>query len=197
MFDAYLTLVMATFLLLGSPGPAPLALAATGATFGIREGTPFLGGILLGLAVAIFAATLGMATLFSLYPQGKIICQVIGAIYILYIAFKVATAPVGANASASSAPRFFDGFILNLVNPKVYAVFLAIYAQFLLPYSNEIWAHVMTGIVCFLVAVVVDCLWLALGGGLKVLFNHNVYARVIRIFMAALMVLAVLLTIGY
>lgn len=42
MLESIVSLIAATGLLLGSPGPAPLALAATGATFGIRRGAPFL-----------------------------------------------------------------------------------------------------------------------------------------------------------
>lgn len=57
MLESIVSLIAATGLLLGSPGPAPLALAATGATFGIRRGAPFLAGILLGLSVAIIGAS--------------------------------------------------------------------------------------------------------------------------------------------
>ena len=194
MIEAYLTLIASTFLLLGSPGPAPLALAATGATFGIRQGTGFLAGILVGLLAAIVAVTLGMATLFSVYPQARLVCQVIGALYILYIAYKVASAPLAANNNATKAPSFVDGFILNLVNPKVYAVFLAIYGQFLLPYDDIVWAHLLTATTCFLVAVVVDCAWLALGGGLKSLFSHPFYARLVRMLLALTMLVAVFIS---
>lgn len=63
MLESIVSLIAATGLLLGSPGPAPLALAATGATFGIRRGAPFLAGILLGLSVAIIGASIGLAAL--------------------------------------------------------------------------------------------------------------------------------------
>ena len=194
MLEAYITLVASTFLLLGSPGPAPLALAATGATFGIRQGTGFLVGILVGLLAAIIAVTMGMATLFSVYPEARLAGQVVGALYILYIAYKVASAPLATDNQGATPPGFVDGFILNLVNPKVYAVFLAIYGQFLLPYDDIYWAHVLTATTCFLVAVVVDCAWLALGGGLKSLFSHPVYARVVRAILALTMIVAVLVS---
>ncbi len=41
MIEGILTLILVTTLLLGSPGPAPLALAGISAAFGIRRGMPF------------------------------------------------------------------------------------------------------------------------------------------------------------
>ncbi len=129
MIEALLTLLSTTALLLGSPGPAPLALAATGATFGYKKSIPFLLGILSGLAVAIFCASIGLATLFVTFPTMKLICQLAGAGYILFIAYKIATAPTSIADAPINPPNFKDGFILNLLNPKAYAAFLAIFSQ--------------------------------------------------------------------
>ena len=65
MFEPVLALVAATALLLGSPGPAPIALSAVGAAYGVQRGTPFLVGILAGLSVAVVGATVGLAALFT------------------------------------------------------------------------------------------------------------------------------------
>ncbi|MBU2178599.1 MAG: LysE family translocator [Gammaproteobacteria bacterium] len=187
MFEAFLSLITATTLLLGSPGPAPLALAATGATYGIKKGTPFLLGILLGLSCAIIGATAGLSALFTSFPEVKQVCQFIGAAYICYIAYKIATAPIVVNHAASEAPRFKDGFILNLLNPKAYAAFLAIFSQFLLPFTESMMGYLVTGLTCLAVASIVDLLWLCAGGILKPIFSHPTQARIIRRVFAVLM----------
>lgn len=132
MIEAVSVLVAATFLLLGSPGPAPLALAATGASYGVRRGVPFLAGILAGLSVAIVGAGVGLAALYESFPEVRFTVQLLGGMYILYIAFKIATSPVldGDAASSPEAPTFIDGFVLNLLNPKAYAAFFAIFRSF-------------------------------------------------------------------
>ena len=192
MLESFLTLITATALLLGSPGPAPLALAATGATYGVKKGAPFLFGILIGLSVAIVGATAGLAALFSSFPELKAVCQIIGAIYIAYIAFKIASAPLNTSDTSVAAPGFRDGFILNLLNPKAYAAFLAIFSQFLLPFSDSTLGYLVTGLTCLLVATVVDALWLFFGGALKPVFAHPKQARVIRVIFALLMLIAVI-----
>ncbi|WP_299002378.1 LysE family translocator [uncultured Shewanella sp.] len=196
MIEAIITLITTTALLLGSPGPAPLALAATGATHGIKKGTPFLIGILLGLSFAIVGATLGLTTLFSYWPELQWSMQLLSAFYLTYVAFKIATAPITSplNTTKESTPLLSDGFILNLLNPKAYVAFLAIFSQFILPFSNEAHSYIATGIVCLIVAAIVDTLWLCFGGLLRPLFSHPIQARILRVTFAILMILTVIWT---
>lgn len=193
--DAIISLAITTTLLLGSPGPAPLALAATGATFGIRKGLPFLVGILVGLACVILGTSFGLATLFTTFPNLKVFCQILGACYIVFIAYKIATAPVNQQHNLIQTPNFKDGFILNLINPKAYAAFLAIFSQYLLPYSEITVSYLLTGIVCLVVATVVDSIWLCFGGLLKPMFSKPRSARILRILFALSMLIAVALSI--
>jgi threonine/homoserine/homoserine lactone efflux protein len=194
MTEAIIALVSATALLLGSPGPAPLALAGTSAAFGIRRGLPFLLGILAGLAVAIVGATAGLAALFQAYPSARLFVQVLGAAYICYVALKIATGPVvdAAENGGRAAPRFIDGFILNLLNPKAYAAFLAVFSQFLLPFPEQTAAFATTAFICLLVAAVVDFAWLCFGGIIGPLFKRPRAARAMRVTFAVVMVAAVL-----
>ena len=193
MLEALFSLALTAMLLLGSPGPAPMALAATGATFGVRGGLPFLAGILMGLTVAILGAAAGMNALILAFPKAAIAAKIIGACYILFIAFKIATAPVitGNTTGQENTPTFIQGFILNLLNPKAYAAFFALFTQFLLPIENQFSAFALTGMVCFLMAVFVDVIWLCLGGLIGPLFAHPKQARFLRILFALLMLASV------
>lgn len=196
MLEAFISLITAAALLLGSPGPVPLALAATGATFGVKKGGPFLFGILLGLSFAIVGAIAGLAALFSSFPNLKFTGQIIGTMYIAYIAFKIATAPIVSNNSTAFAPSFKDGLILNLLNPKAYAAFLAIFSQFLLPFENSTIGYLVTGMTCFLIATVVDVLWLYFGGVLKPIFAQPKQVRIMRVLFSILMLVAVIYTLA-
>ena len=194
MIEALSSLILATALLLGSPGPVPLALAATGATYGIRRGIAFLVGILTGLAVAITLGSIGIATLFNTFPPSRYLVGVAGALYICYIAIKIATAPILTEQDEleAQAPTFRDGFILNILNPKAYAAFVALFSQFLLPFSTELISTAVTALVAFGVAILVDGAWLILGGVLTPLFRSPLLARPIRVLFGVLMVAAVI-----
>ncbi len=199
MLEAVGSLVVATMLLLGSPGPATLALAATGAVFGFRGGTPFLIGILSGLAVAIVLGSAGIVALFEAFPASRFFVQICGGLYIGYVALKIATAPVLSTQEnlSGSAPLFRDGFILNLLNPKAYAAFLALFSQFLLPFSNDTASTAVTALVAFGIGIVVDVAWLALGGLLRPIFEAPKLARITRVTFGLLMVIAVVVAFRF
>lgn len=186
MIEALGALAMATLLLLGSPGPATLSLAAVGATAGVRKGIPFLAGILAGLLVCIAAAGYGIAVLFESYPELAFGVQFIGAIYLSWIAYKIGSAPrlSDTDPDSSAVLGFRDGFVVNLFNPKAYIAFFALFGQFLLPLESTTAAFLGTGCVCFGLAMIIDALWLVAGSGLRSLFSHPRYYRVIRITFA-------------
>jgi len=194
MFDAILALVVATAALLGSPGPAVLSLAAVGATSGVRNGLPYLAGILAGLMFVMLGAIAGLSILFARWPNAALFVQLAGAAYILFVAWKIATAPVVANGDTSTAehPSFRDGFILNILNPKAYAAFLALFGQFLLPIDNSLLAWTLTATIAYSVAVLVDSTWLAAGEFLRHLFREPRSARITRIVFGLLIALVTL-----
>lgn len=195
MLDSLLVLIGATTLLLGSPGPAPLALAASSAIFGTAKTIPFLLGILTGLGFAIIGSAMGLSLLIENNPSAKVALQIIGALYIFYIALKIATAPIHSFETGSQTqPSFMDGLILNLSNPKAYAAIFALLTQFALPNQSNIVSLVVSGLVCYAVAIVVDTAWVLVGSALRRLFAHPIYARPIRLLFALLMLSAVALT---
>lgn len=197
MLEAIITLTVATAVLLGSPGPATLSLAAVGATFGVRGGVPYLIGILLGLFCAMMGAVFGIAAVFTQWPQAERIVQLLGASYLMYVAYRIATAPVLANADfeQSKAPGLRDGFVLNLLNPKAYAAFFVLFSQFLLPLEELSTQYLATSLIVFAVAVIVDSIWLAIGSGIRSIFANPKSARVTRILFALSIVFATLWTL--
>ena len=194
MPEAIAALVIATAALLGSPGPATLSLAAVGATSGVSRGLPYYAGILAGLLFAMLGAIAGLATVLGRWPQAGLVIQLLGATYILYVAWKIATATTVTEDDSKdiSHPGFRDGFILNILNAKAYAASLALFTQFLLPIDNRVFAYLASATVCFGVAVIVDAAWLLAGGFLQSIFRNPRSARLIRIVFGLLIVASVI-----
>ena len=198
MLEAYINLILFAFLLLGTPGPATLAVAAIGAVFGFRQGMLFVAGLLLGFAFVLIIESWGLSRLFAQYPQAKQYLQWFGLAYVIYLAFKICTVDSEfKQGKISQAPGWLDGFVLNVTNPKAYAAVLVIYTQFLLPYDMTVTAYMITGVVCFLLVLVIDSAWLFLGQLLRPLFSRPKTAKLIRWCFAVSMVLAVVLILLY
>lgn len=193
MADDIAILLLAAFGLLGTPGPAPVALAAAGAGYGYRASLPFYGGVMAGLFAAMVLSALGITALIALVPAAAVVLLGVSLAYVLYLAWRIATAPpMDGAAGGRGKPSLADGFVINILNPKVYAAFATLYASFTPPGLAPPAATAIAGMTGFLVALGMNQLWLLAGEGLSRLFSRPRQNRVIRIVLAGAMVSAVL-----
>lgn len=150
--------------LLGSPGPAIAALLAVGKTQGLRGGLRFYGGLQIGLATAAAISAAGFVSLILAFPSIRITMIVMATVYLLYLAFKIATASVEADPSISErmTPKggfVFAGVAVGITNPKAYVAFASLMAPVTLIPTTAFGDGVLKWALVVLVMVVVDILW--------------------------------------
>ena len=110
MTNALLLLWAAAIPLMMSPGPANLSLASIGVAFGFRRGLPFLAGIVTGTTGVLLLIAFGITAALLAQPGLTQALTIVAAIYILYLAWKIASAPVQkSETSATKAPAVFSG----------------------------------------------------------------------------------------
>jgi len=147
-------------LILGfTPGPDNVFVLLQSASQGRRAGLKVVLGLCAGLCVQTAAVALGLATLFAASETAFQVLKVVGAAYLLYLAWKAFRAPVGALESESKSDRrdaklFLRGFLMNLTNPKVLLFFLAFLPQFVSPGAGPIALQVVWFGGWFIVATV-------------------------------------------
>ena len=190
MFADIVALCLAVIALLGSPGPGPLALAGVGAAFGPRQGSNFLLGILAAIAVVMVLTGFGASALLSASPKLRVAVQVLALGYIVYVAWRVAGVAAFAGGPEKAAPSFIDGFLLNILNPKAYAAFTAIFAAFSIEHAQPIMSAGITAAISFVLVVIIDTAWLMAGAGLRPIAADPVRGRPLRILFALMMVAA-------
>ena len=140
-----LTLFIISGLLLNiMPGPDSLLIMTRSATQGWRAGSAAALGIGAGTMVHIFAAALGLSALLSTSAAAFTVVKWVGAAYIVYVGIGMLRAKLRGqadaradDATAAAATRlpyrkiFFQGFLTNVLNPKVALFFLAFVPQFI------------------------------------------------------------------
>ena len=109
-----------------TPGPNNLMLLASGTRFGWRRSLPHLMGISFGFGVMLLLVGLGLGEAFNRLPRLHGLLKWVSLAYLLYLAFKVATAPPPqADGSATGRPMGFAAAALfQVVNPKAWAMAL-------------------------------------------------------------------------
>jgi threonine/homoserine/homoserine lactone efflux protein len=117
MFTDLLPLATYCFLMSSTPGPNNVMLTASGANFGYRGTLPHILGINVGGAVQTFATCLGLGALFMAWPVLHSVLRVAGALYLLFLAWKL-TGGVMGEAQASRPLTWREGALFQAINPK-------------------------------------------------------------------------------
>ena len=114
------------FVTTATPGPNNLMLLASGANFGFLRTIPHMVGIVVGLTVLTLLAGVGLMALFEALPALRTTLEVLCAGYLLWLAWKVATAAPLKETTASGQPMtFLQAAAFQWVNPKAWAMGLS------------------------------------------------------------------------
>ena len=119
MGDLLWPLVLFALAMCLTPGPNVVMVTASAANFGFRRAIPHMLGITLGFAVMIMTTGLGLAGLFLAEPRLHTALKYAGAIYLIYLAWRIAHAAVAQSGSTRAKPTgFVEAVLFQWINPK-------------------------------------------------------------------------------
>ena len=136
-YDILLTFSLATAALALSPGPDNIFVLIQSITHGKRYGFATIAGLMTGCLVHTTLLAFGISAVIKENDSFFFIIKLFGAIYLLYLAFQVFRGDAKISLSNYSVPKksieqlFKQGFIMNVLNPKVTIFFLAFFPGFL------------------------------------------------------------------
>lgn len=188
--------VLAGLALAGSPGPAVLSLAATGAAFGARRSLDYLAGIVLGMVGVMAITASGVVSLLLAVPGAMPVVAVLAAAYFAYLAWRIATAPpLAEDSGARRQPSFLAGLLLSLVNPKGYAAMAALFSGFVLV-RGQLGLDVVAKMAVLLVVITASSVaWLLAGSALTRFFREPRSNRIINVVFAILLLASVVVAL--
>lgn len=142
-----LVFIAAGWLLNLTPGPDVLYIVSSALRSGVRAGIVAALGIVSGCFVHVLAAALGVGALLATSATAFTVLKWLGAAYLLWMGVKLLLARgcssvVPAVADRSSTPTdlwrvYRQGFLTNVLNPKVALFFLAFVPQFITPRTED------------------------------------------------------------
>ena len=190
------TFVLAAVALTGSPGPNTLSLAAVGAAFGRLRGFRYMAGLNLGMAAVIVIVGSGVSSFLLAVPGAAPVITTIAGVYIIYLAYRIATAPpLAATAGPGSEPKWIEGTVLSLLNPKAYAAMAAMFSGFILVDGNHLADSLSKAAVLMATIMAVNTCWLFAGSALARFFRHERTSRAINVTFALLLIVSVVVAV--
>lgn len=194
--SALVSLILASIVVMGSPGPSTMSVTAVGAAFGFRRSLAYVSGIILGTTAVLVAVAAGLVALLMSLPRLAPALLAASAAYIAYLAFKIATAPpLSEPDRAASAPSFTGGFLLGVANPKAYLAIAAVFAGTTLAIESRLIEAMLKATILTIMIVVIHFCWLTAGVSLSRLLRHPVGSRIINILFAAVLMITTIMAI--
>lgn len=115
-----------------SPGPGVAAIVARVLGRGMQGAFAFTAGMALGDVIWLTCAVLGLSAIAQTFGGVFLVIKYLGAAYLLYLAWKLWTAPAEAHNMTADQPDakplrlFLGGLALTMGNPKVMVFYLAL-----------------------------------------------------------------------
>lgn len=183
-----LGLALTAAIVMGSPGPATISVTAVGAAFGLKSSLGYTSGVVLGTVAVLLAVAAGIFGMLTSAPALAPVLAIAATAYILYLAFKIATAPpLAKRASTASKPYFLGGVLLAVANPKAYVAIGAVLAGASSQADAPGLSVRLTVLSAMIVAIHVA--WLFAGAIFARFLRHPPTARIINLVFAATLVL--------
>lgn len=179
-FEILSGFMLATAALAMSPGPDNIYVLMQGVVNGKKYGLATTAGLISGCLIHTTLLAFGVSALIKANDKLFLIIKLFGALYLLYLAFQAFKSDSDLRLKDGSVPKkglfhlFKQGFIMNVLNPKVTIFFLAFFPGFLFSdtLSNPVQFYVL-GILFMLVSFIIFSLIAILSGSISGYLKNN------------------------
>ncbi len=194
MGDTLIPLVLFAFIGSFTPGPNNLMVTASGTSFGFRRTIPHIFGVLVGFSGMILAFGLGLGQIFQAYPIIHQWLRIAGALYLLYLAWRIARAgDLTAGDTVQRPLSVLEAALFQFLNPKAWTLTFGVIAAFTTP-GGSILRELAVIIAIFAVMIIGTLtVWCLFGVAIRHFLSSPRALRVTNLVMAALVALSVVM----
>lgn len=183
-FAAFISYVFVTTF---TPGPNNIMSMSNASRYGLKNSLGFNYGVSVGFFIILMLSNLFSYSLYKLIPTIKPIMTIIGASYIIYLAWKTFKSNPHHEVDESKRTNtFVKGALLQFVNPKGIIYGITLSSTFIVPYYKSIPILILFAMSLSIIALISTVTW-ALFGSIFQKFMEKNY-RLINTIMASLLI---------
>lgn len=188
----FLPLISYCFVMSATPGPNNVMLAITGANFGGRGALPVILGIQSGLFVQTLLMCVGLGSVFAAYPLAQQVLRVAGALYLVFLAWKLCRASAAAG-QAATAVSFTQAAMFQALNPKSWLRSITVASVFMPAGAGTAGSALLVSLVGAMVGAPCNAMWAMFGMSIRRILQDPAKQRIFNWTMGAtLLVLALM-----
>jgi len=182
---------------MGSPGPATISLVAAGSAYGVRRSLHYLVGVIVGSTIVLVAVATGITAALLAVPAIGSVLLWISLAYIVWLAYRIATAPaLSEPAARTGAFSLTGGALLGVANPKAWVATATVFASTHL--AGTATADAAAKVAVLIAMIVAICTaWLVGGRSIAPLLRDSGRARFVNAALAVSLVCATAIAVAH
>jgi len=177
-----------------SPGPVNMIILSSGVDYGAKKTIPYVSGATIGFTLLLLFVGLFFNKLIEAYPSLLTFISVAGVLYIIYMGYKIASSHPEIKVKKTDIPKFYEGFLLQWLNPKAWIACVSGVSIFSSPnHSGSFFIFVS---IYFVVCYVSLAIWAFLGEKIAFLLKTQLRLRLFNL-LTGLLLIVTAVYIGY
>jgi threonine/homoserine/homoserine lactone efflux protein len=169
-----------------SPGPVNMVIVSSGASYGVRKTFYFVSGATIGFTLLLLFIGLGFYKIIDDYPYFLKYLAIFGSAFIMYMGYLIASSKPELTIEKQTQPTFFQGFLMQWLNPKAWMACVSGVTLFSSPHNNQLF--LTFSLIYFFVCYFSLFSWSVLGDKVTIVLNSEFRLRVFNLCMGALLV---------
>ena len=191
MSQDLLLLIGISFSLGFTPGPNNAVASYSAFNFGFKKTIPLIMGVGFGYTVLVILANFVLISLFKKYPIIQEIIRILGTLFLIYLAYKIATVNASGEDTKRNPVTFYDTFIFQFINPKGVMAATTLISKFV-DQDNYFSTSLSVIIICSLTAFLSITAWTLLGKFLRKFATNKSFIKRFNYVMSVLILVCII-----
>lgn len=180
-----------------TPGPTNVVILSTVHNLGVKKAMEYTYGATIAFGILLSVSAMLNVALMSVLPTILPVMQVLGGLYIAYLAVQIfRMKPSKQTVTESVTSSFMSGFLMQFINPKVVLFTMTVIPSFVLPYYTSSLMLMLFVLIITIIGFLAFITWVLFGSVFKdFLQKHQKSANIVMalfLLYSAIMVSGVL-----
>ena len=193
MYPNLTALMIFMFAAAFTPGPNNLLSSYSGFNFGIKKTLPLIYGVTFGFPLLIIIINSGLIIFFKKFPVLQEIIKILGSVFILYFAYKVALSKRNGEQKIKNPAKFFNMLFFQFINPKAVLFAIIVVSTFINMNENFIRDTTIVLSVAISFSFVSIFSWCLLGKFLRKFATNDKFIQTFNYVMSFLLIVCAIM----
>ena len=192
MHPELLSISLFWFVAAYTPGPNNVVASYSGFNFGIKKTIPHILGVALGFTSLVLLLTIGLINVFKLFPIIQIIIRYLGTVFLIYLAYKIASSTSSDEIKKENPVKFIETFLFQYLNPKGVMVAIIVVSTYVELGENYLNHATQVVALAFLFSSTSITLWTFIGKFLRKFATNDKFIKYFNYAMSGLLLLSII-----